>query len=670
MSSFYQYSRTLACILALAMEAALDDELPVDLSDRQKSCAKELLDLLREKDDATQTIERQLCRTSRREELEDRELQDGDEDYAVDDEIQEEADDDDNGSEDQDSGDGNGLGTYGAVRYRPVDRDGSAIQEAPPKLIRRVHALARALFTDKLAGSEKNHPAMVYSMVSAVSEAAEVKPPRQICSLLARVQYCIRATVLFEVARVARTESIDYDSALDPLHCWVTSTHPSIYRAIRYGISLSAKACLVEVGLPKIMPSNRDGTEFDFGGVRWDLNELKKYFTSLPQTCGDMIASLMANVKCDDIWDKIISGPSGQGLREDVGKESKGYSVFNDPKNGVDEVWRTVLRRKVEAGDFHDWFNDLESQDGGGKFEWNVSSCEDFVKEADDICRALHLATFESFSTPPRAEEFGATLICDTSDRGRNLHMINNIMTYILRYCKTTTKTGYENPTCRVVPTTIKHLTAFFICVIRPIAWFLSTHVLKLPKENTEPLKTHLWWLVLAGRYLNADDLTTGMRKEISRTVHPKYKDVYGVRPNRHIKKYLGRQFLPHHPTAKLINTRAQNIFELQTGHSQATAMMFYAKQGGKDHHPEIDARLLREHQCVGQAMLSVLGFAPPPEGNLELEAEEPPSWVFDVVENPNSLPRKSTSCGLLFFFFSHCPFVGRAPLPSSPPFY
>ncbi|KIO23629.1 hypothetical protein M407DRAFT_26914 [Tulasnella calospora MUT 4182] len=41
--------------------------------------------------------------------------------------------------------------------------------------------------------------------------------------------------------------------------------------------------------------------------------------------------------------------------------------------------------------------------------------------------------------------------------------------------------------------------------------------------------------------------------------------------------------------------------------------------------------------------MSSVLGFAPPPEGNLELEAEEPPSWVFDVVENPNSLPRYET---------------------------
>ncbi|KIO16963.1 hypothetical protein M407DRAFT_12564, partial [Tulasnella calospora MUT 4182] len=424
--------------------------------------------------------------------------------------------DDKDGSDDEDSGRGNGSGPYGGVRYRPVDRNGSAIQEAPATLINKVHALSRALFTNKLAGSEKNHPAMVYSMVSAVPEAAKVKPPRQICSLLARVQYCIRAMVLLEVDRVARATSTDYDSALDPLHRWVTSTHPSIYRAIRYGISLSAKACLVEVGSPKIMPSNISGTEFEYGGVRWDLNELKKYFTSLPKTCGDMIASLMANVECDDIWDKIILGPSGEGLREDVGKESKGYSVFSDPNNGVKDVWITVLRRMINAGAFHEWLNDLESQDGEGKFLWNTSSCEDFVKAADAICRALHLATFESFSTPPRAEEFAATLICDTSDRGRNLQMINNIMTYILRYCKTTAKTGYENPTCRVVPTTIKHLTAFFICVIRPIAWFLSTHVLKLPRENTEPLKTHLWWLVLPGRYLNADDLTTEMRKEIS----------------------------------------------------------------------------------------------------------------------------------------------------------
>lgn len=57
-------------------------------------------------------------------------------------------------------------------------------------------------------------------------------------------------------------------------------------------------------------------------------------------------------------------------------------------------------------------------------------------------------------------------------------------MTYILQYCKTTGKTGYENPTCRVVPTTLKQLTAFFICIIRPIVSFLSTYVLKLPEQT------------------------------------------------------------------------------------------------------------------------------------------------------------------------------------------
>lgn len=71
------------------------------------------------------------------------------------------------------------------------------------------------------------------------------------------------------------------------------------------------------------------------------------------------------------------------------------------------------------------------------------------------------------------------------------------------------------------------------------------------------------------------------MHKEISHRVDPKYKEVYGVRANCRIKKYLGRQFLPHHPTAKLINARAQNLFEsftiLHTVNKPTTAIIAYS---------------------------------------------------------------------------------------------
>ncbi|KAG8916830.1 hypothetical protein FRC01_002844 [Tulasnella sp. 417] len=626
-SSFYDYSKAFAVIINLAIKVAQDDELPVDLSDYQRQCALELFDCLRKEDNTMQAIEGQLHQTHQGQvepdeeaELEDREVQDGDDDDAADEEIEVEAGSLDD-HDDQDGGHADILGTNGAFRYHPKDRKGLAIPEAPIELVGKVHALARALFTEELTGSEMNHPAMVYAMVTAVPETAQVKRPREICKLLAKVQYGIRATILFEVARVSVRQSINYDLAMDGLHRWVTSTHPSIFRAIRHGIRLSAKACLTEVGLPKIMPTNNTGTEWDFGGELWDLASYRTYVTSLPTTCREKITSLMRNVECGDIWDKLISGPSGQGLREDVGRQEMGYSVINDPKNQVEDLWMTMLRRMVEAGHLREWLVNIESEDGEGQFEWNVQSCQEFVQGADEVCGLLHTATFESFPTPPRAEEFAATLISDTSDRGRNLQMINNLMTYILRYCKTTGRTGFETPTCRVVSTTLKYLTLFFICIIRPMAWFLATHVLKLPKKKTDPLKTHLWWLAMSGRYLNADDLTACMRKEISQKLDPKYKQVYCVRANRHIKKYLGRRFLQHHPTAKLINSqRAQNMFEVQTGHSMATALTFYAKQGGIDHHPEIDPRLLREHQCIGQAMLSVLGFAPPPEGNLELD--------------------------------------------------
>ncbi|KIO16462.1 hypothetical protein M407DRAFT_12818 [Tulasnella calospora MUT 4182] len=96
-----------------------------------------------------QAIERQLRQTNQiplehnREGLEDRELQDGDDDYAVDDEMEEEAGvptDDKDGSDDKDSGRGNGSGPYGGVRYRPVDRNGSAMlprDTIGPRIVQR-----------------------------------------------------------------------------------------------------------------------------------------------------------------------------------------------------------------------------------------------------------------------------------------------------------------------------------------------------------------------------------------------------------------------------------------------------------------------------------------------------------------------------------------------------
>lgn len=607
-SGFTSYARTLGRILLLVIHAAQEvakkgnQLLPVSLSPVQLRVALQLFDALEEN---SEDVGKELNFDTD---------EDDDDGYSSD------GDDKDEEEMDEDILEDEVLGFNGSSRRR---------HQIPPVskvLTSLVHTLTTSLFATPIVDEDTNHPVAVLAMFWSQTDGGRMRPAREISSFLVKIQYNIRLTVYAEAIRLSKRDQLDLETTLHPLRHWLDEREKTIFRWVRNGISNSAKACIHDHRLPNIIPLDSGGTLWSYRSQVLSLRKYKEYCASLPDACWNTLGQLFAGVEWKDIVDKLEKRPDGWGLQDDVSCEGTGYSVFEDPANGVHGLWEILLRRMIQAGRFHSWI--INDDSGQHELCWNVAAIVIWLQLADQLCQELHLASFESFAAPPRSSEFSSTLIRNIPGRLRNIFKINDIITIILKYNKTSTQTGMDNPIARSLPFVLQQLLGLYITVIKRLVWFFAVHVLKLQPQITSVLATHLWALH-NGRVLDSEDLTKNMKQGIEPVMGSAVAKVYNVRGNRHFKKALGRRCMENHPTAKLMNESSLKLFESQSGHSQAIADMFYARLGGLSFHPTISPRILRQHQILGQIMHSVFGFERPPGGNLELELAQPPDWVF-----------------------------------------
>lgn len=467
-------------------------------------------------------------------------------------------------------------------------------------------------------------------MFRSKTARGDMRPARDISSLLSKIQYAIRLTVFSQAIQVSQRTEVDPEEALDPIQRWIHETQRTVFRWVRHSISTASKACMLDARMPNIMALHSDGSAYSYRGQVILLDLYKDYAPSLVATCQTKLEKLLSGVEWKDIARRLEKRADGWGLQDDVSREDAGYSVFEDPANGVQNAWQELLGRMVATGQFGPSVTNPDT--GKHEIRWDIPVVHNWADAADDMCGSLYVATFESFAAPPRSPEFSSTLVRNIPGRLRNFFKINEITTMILNYNKTTPQTGMDNPIARSLPFSLQRILDFYIAIIKHIVWFFSTHVLKLPIRLTNTLTTHLWALH-NGRILDCDDLTGYMRRAIEPFMGRGVSLVYGIRCNRHLKKALGRRCIENHPAAKSMNEASLKLFESQAGHSQAIADMFYARLGGMSYHPVISARNIRQHQILGQIMHGVFGYAPPPNGNLELEPEQPPEWVFQPRE-------------------------------------
>ncbi|KAG9012550.1 ATP-dependent DNA helicase sgs1 [Tulasnella sp. 427] len=514
------------------------------------------------------------------------------------------------------------------------------------EVVELIHSLARALFlhTHDIADNATSHPAATLVMFWSKTPNGEVRPARQISSFLVKIQYSVRLTVYSQVIHSARLHELDLEMALDRLRHWTDEGEKTIFRWIRHSIALAAKSCIHDIRLPNILPLNAEGTEWSYRGQTLSLRDYKSYCASISASCWGELEKLLDGIEWQDLLDKLQTRDDGKALQDDVSCEATGYSIFEDTSNGVGDLWKVLLGRMLGTGRFHSYA--INDQSGNRELCWNVAAVRNWLDQADRLCKALHLACFESFAAPPRSTEYNSALFRNMPGRVRNIYKINDVLTFILKYNKTSSQTGMDNPIARALPFSLQLILSFYMGNIKPVGSVFVGNVLERSPEGSSKqldiISTHLWSLH-KGTLLNSDDLTLGMRKHIEPFVGQATAAVYGTRFNRHFKKALGRRCIENHPVVKAMDESSLSLFESQSGHSQAIASMFYARLGGPSFHPTISPRILRQHQILGQIMHGVFGFASPPSGNLDLEPPRPPEWVFHAVENLPELVQKLT---------------------------
>lgn len=607
-SSLRSYTRTLARIILFVINAAQETTnnrerlLPVTLLPVQVRAALQLLDALEEHSEDLGEFDFDFD-TDEDEDDGDGYSSDGDDEELDEDVLDDEV-----------------LGFNGSSRpHHPIPPVSDALKSL-------VHGLMTALFARPIGDDDTHHPVAVLAMFWSQTVGGRVRPAREISSILVRVQYNIRMTIYAEAIRSSKRERLDLETALHPLRRWLDEREKTIFRWVRHGISAASKACIHDQRLPNIVPLDPGGTRWSIRSQVLEVLGYKRYSTSLPEACRETLRQLFDGFEWEDIMEKLEKRPDGWGLQDDVSCEETGYSVYEDPANAVRDLWEVVLDRMIQTGRYHSWV--LNADSGQRELCWNVAVITAWLHLADQFCQQLYLACFESFAAPPRSSEFSSILIRNIPGRIRDVFRINDLVTIILRYNKTSTQTGMDNPIARSVPFVLQELLGLFIAVIKRLVWFFSQQVLELPAQTTNVLATHLW-VLHDGRVLDSKDLTKNMKRAIEPFMGSGVAKVYNVRCNRHFKKALGRRCIENHPAVKAMNESSLQLFETQSGHSQAIADLFYARLGGLSFHPKISPRILRQHQVLGQIMHGVFGYAPPPGGNLELELEQPPDWVF-----------------------------------------
>lgn len=59
---------------------------------------------------------------------------------------------------------------------------------------------------------------------------------------------------------------------------------------------------------------------------------------------------MLEGIEWDDILEWLEKRPNGWGLQDDVSREDNRYSVFEDPDNGVQDLWGVILDRMIQTG--------------------------------------------------------------------------------------------------------------------------------------------------------------------------------------------------------------------------------------------------------------------------------------------------------------------------------
>ncbi|KAI6107256.1 hypothetical protein EDD17DRAFT_1477604 [Pisolithus thermaeus] len=381
------------------------------------------------------------------------------------------------------------------------------------------------------------------------------KAPKDITTLIAKFEYCMRLTFLKEIrARASSDPEVDEADACDSLQPWFTEKNYSTFARLR---SLQHRASAIAystMSLPRIWwTDNQSWSSLTYRGNPIAFSDICLIFQDVEE-------------KMVDIWEnKVLRGlkirVDYECILDDPSEKSVGYSFMFDPRNSSRLV-RAVVNGQ---GGFSRFLLRQEEE-----LVWNRAALRGWLQDYAEMQKLLLMRAEMLSGAPSRGSELTAMIYRNTQARDtRNLMVFGKHLTLLGQYSKTTALTGRD----KLIPHSLDALTSDLLiqdlALARPFAEIAAKICFGNNEEVTRLYRNHLF--VNFNKAFTSDDLSAVMAKHSL----PRVQFALTINPWRHIQTAWKRKFKCAMEDVVEMDME-DDIDSLQAGHTRATENRVY----------------------------------------------------------------------------------------------
>jgi superfamily II DNA or RNA helicase len=431
-------------------------------------------------------------------------------------------------------------------------------------MIEAIHRLSVALICDEreISVDEDDFifPLYRFLVIASVSEGGSFRQVGEITQVIAKLQWCVRATVFHEFMRRCK---IDRTATVQGELCpFVQEGRNTGFNSIRQAMHLAASISQTTVTPPQLTWIGNDGMAVCIRGKVVTLQGIRDMVKERIEAAQEMLCKdVLYGLPLDNF------GWTSAEIEDDLSDITPGYSFIDSPENGF-KGHRWDLLHSICAHPETRVMMVERIEDGS--ILWRVAGCETWLKRSRAFLELLSSIIHITYGQPARGEELATIRIRNDAFGMRGIYWVNGRVMLFNSYSKNRSNTGLDRPVPRFLPESVGKLLIKYLTMVRPMEIFLSG---KMEKSEENSL----------GMLLFADYRKAWTGERLS--------DVFKTETNLHGSAALGfrewRQvatgFMKYHLKHYDPNPDVGAIFDYQAGHSQTTAARSYAV-GSKDH--------------------------------------------------------------------------------------
>ncbi|KAI6108376.1 hypothetical protein F5141DRAFT_1216120 [Pisolithus sp. B1] len=431
------------------------------------------------------------------------------------------------------------------------------------QLVRHIHAILLKVWTTPWS-KNKFHivpdPTESCLALLTLNHDGSFKAPKEVTTLIAKFEYCMRLTFLKEIrARASSDPEVDEADACDGLQPWFTEKNYSTFARLR---SLQHRASAIAystMSLPCIWwTDSQSWSSLTYKGNPIAFSDVRLIFRDVEE-------------KMVDIWEnKVLRGlklrVDYEQILDDPSERSVGYSFMFDPRNTCFRDRARLVRAVVNGqGGFSRFL--LRQED---ELVWNRAALRGWLQDYAEMQKLLLMRAEMLSGAPSRGSELTAMMYRNTQARDtRNLMVFGKHLTLLGQYSKMTALTGRD----KLIPHALDALTSDLLvqdlALARPFAEIAAKICFGDDEEVTRLYRDHLF--VNFNKAFTSDDLSAVMAKHSL----PRVQYALTINPWRHVQTAWKRKFKCAMEDVVEMDME-DDVDSLQAGHTRATENRVY----------------------------------------------------------------------------------------------